>query len=210
MDTSSLPTLVQAVEQADSASKLVLAVRRLAQSQEPDAMATLVNVLKYNNPGAAVAAVEGLIALGPQVVPYLLAHIDGYNYGARAWMTRVFAGIGDPRALDILLEAAQSDLALSVRRAAAKGLGSLRWQEVKPAELPEVQQQVFTTLQKVAQDCEWVVRYGAIAGLESLARSQEDLRALVIDFYQSRVAQETEPIVQCRIEWALVRLKNLG
>jgi len=110
-----IASLIQALDQADSAPKLAQATRRLAQTQDPEVIPALVKVLGYNNPGAAVAAVEGLIQLGEKASPYLLEHIDGFNYGARAWITRALAGIGDPRALDILLEAAQSDFALSVR-----------------------------------------------------------------------------------------------
>ena len=100
-------SLIEGVEKADSATKLVSAVEALAAVCQTEAIPTLVTVLRYNNPGAAVAAVDGLIALGRVTVPYLLDNIDGYNYGARAWATRVFAGIGDPAALDILLDAAK-------------------------------------------------------------------------------------------------------
>ena len=65
-----------------------MAVRELAAATDPDAIPTLIKVLAYNNPGAAVAAVDGLVALGSTAVPTLLELIDGYNYGARAWAIR--------------------------------------------------------------------------------------------------------------------------
>jgi phycocyanobilin lyase beta subunit len=196
--------LIQALDQADSAPKLAQATRRLAQAQHADAIPALVKVLGYNNPGAAVAAVEGLIQLGEKAAPYLLEHIDGFNYGARAWITRALAGIGDPRALEILLDAAQSDFALSVRRSAAKGLGHLRWERVDPSDLAQVQDRVLTALQEVAEkDGEWVVRYSAAAGLEALAQTQPSLKTQVIAFLGDRLPREPEAVVQARIQWAL-------
>ena len=43
-------------------------------------------------PGAALAAVDGLIAIGPEAVPPLLGTLDARNYGARAWAVRALAG----------------------------------------------------------------------------------------------------------------------
>jgi len=207
MTELNVQSLMQAVEQADSAEKLVSAVRCLAASQAESAIPTLITVLRYNNPGAAVAAVDGLIAQGERVIPYLLDNIDGYNYGARAWATRVFAGIGDPRALTILLEAAQQDFALSVRRAAAKGLGNLRWDKVAPEDLAPTQQQVLQALTQVLQDPEWVVRYAAIVALEQLALSQSELSSTIETVLAQQGALETELIVQSRLALALRQLK---
>lgn len=88
--------LIRAVNNPTSAQDLVKNVAQLAATKDEQAIPTLVEVLKFNNPGAAVAAVNGLINIGEAVVPYLLENVDGYNYGARAWMLRIFAGIGDP------------------------------------------------------------------------------------------------------------------
>lgn len=166
--------LILAVEQADSAPKLIGAVAQLASTGSVDAVPMLIRVLGYNNPGAAVAAVEGLIAIGkPAVVP-LLEHLDGYNYGARAWAVRALSGIGDPRGLDILLEAATSDFALSVRRAAARGLGAIHWQDLPLASVPEAKERTLKTLLLTSQDPEWIVRYATVVGLEGLATSEAD------------------------------------
>ncbi|NEO27753.1 MAG: HEAT repeat domain-containing protein, partial [Kamptonema sp. SIO4C4] len=127
---SDLNSYIQAVQAASSPVSLIKAVRQLAQLQNPDAIPMLIEVLGYNNPGAAIAAVEGLVKLGDVAVPVLLENIDGYDYGARAWANRALAEIGHPHALDNLLEAASSDFALSVRRAATKGLGSLQWSKL--------------------------------------------------------------------------------
>ncbi|BAQ63800.1 HEAT repeat domain-containing protein [Geminocystis sp. NIES-3709] len=160
--------LIEAVEKADSAPKLLDAVTELANSQSKEAIPTLIKVLGYNNPGAAVAATEGLISIGESVIEPLLTSLDNYNYGARAWAVRVFAGIGDIRALDLLIKAAINDFSLSVRRAAAKGLGSLQWHQLSPEKLISTQVQILDTLLTTINDGEWVVRYASIVSLENL------------------------------------------
>ena len=161
--------LIRAVEEADSSDRLLDAVQELAASGIEEGVPTLIAALGYNNPGAAVAAVDGLIAIGEAAVQPLLQLIDGYNYGARAWAIRALAGIGDVRALDTLLEAAKTDFSLSVRRAAARGLGTLRWQQVPPEKLESLHTQVLEALLLISQDPEWVVRYAAVTSLETLA-----------------------------------------
>ena len=202
-------SLIQAVDEADSAEKLVKAVRALAQLKQEEAIPTLTTVLRYNNPGAAIAAVDGLISLGEVTVPYLLENIDGYNYGARAWATRVLAGIGDPRALEVLIDAATSDFSFSVRRGAVKGLGNLKWQNLPETETVSALEKVLQTLATVALDTEWVVRYAAIAGLQSFAMNQAKLRAEVMEKLTELSAIETEFIVKTRIIWALENLQIL-
>jgi len=161
--------LIRAVVEADSSERLLDAVQELAAADIEEAVPTLIAALGYNNPGAAVAAVDGLIAIGEAAVPPLLQLIDDYNYGARAWAIRALAGIGDVRALDSLLEAAKTDFSLSVRRAAARGLGTLQWDQVPSEKLESVQTQVLEALLLISQDPEWVVRYAAVTSLETLA-----------------------------------------
>ncbi|MGF1492157.1 MAG: HEAT repeat domain-containing protein [Microcoleaceae cyanobacterium] len=163
--------LIRAVDQADSADALLDAVEALANARVEEAIPTLIQVLGFNNPGAAVAAVDGLIALGTPAVTALLGQLDGYNYGARAWAVRVLSGVGDPRSLEILLDAAVSDFALSVRRAAARGLGTIQWEQLPIEQVPSAQERVFQALMQVSQDPEWIVRYAAIVGLQGLADS---------------------------------------
>ncbi len=161
--------LIQAVQNADSKAAMVTAVRDLAAVRHSAAVSMLIEVLGYNNPGAAVAAVDGLVALGEAAVPALLEQLDGYNYGARAWAIRALSLIGDPRALPVLLDTAAGDFALSVRRAAVRGLGHLNW-EIMPVEQAKLAQtQALTVLLQSTTDPEWVVRYAAVVGLEALA-----------------------------------------
>lgn len=161
--------LICAVEEADSSTRLLDAVRALAEAHLEAAIPTLIDTLGYNNPGAAVAAVDGLIQIGESAVKPLLDTLDGYNYGARAWAVRALAGIGDPRGLDTLLMAAKTDFAMSVRRAAARGLGNLRWHQLPAKQIHSAQAQALDALLLVSQDPEWIVRYAAIVGLQGLA-----------------------------------------
>ena len=147
-----IETLIEAVNKADSADGLLEAVENLAAVPAVSAIPTLVEVLGYNNPGAAVAAVDALIAIGKPVIPYLLTNLDDYNYGARAWALRVFAGVGDPRALDLLIKAAVTDFSQSVRRAAARGLGIIRWSNLTSKEVLPAQKEVCKTLLLASSD----------------------------------------------------------
>jgi len=187
---TSVSSLIQAVEQADTATALLAATTRLASHlaggnpPAPAAIAALVQVLGFNNPGAAVAAVDGLIACGEAAVAPLLDNLDAHNYGARAWAVRALAGIGDVRGLELLEQALGGDIGPSVRRAAARGLGQLRCGNLPAEERREVQERALTALETAAGDGEWVVRYAVVVGLESLIHdlkpetdsSERDLR----------------------------------
>lgn len=206
--SSTLADLLQAVDQADSSEALFVAVRSLAARQDEAAIPTLIRVLGYNNPGAAVAAVEGLIALGYAASSALLETVDGYNYGARAWTLRALAGIGDPKALELLVEAAESDFSLSVRRAAARGLGTIRWQDVPEGDRPLVKARCLTSLRRVCADPEWVVRYAAVSGLDLLAAVLEEPIPLmeIREQLGALVSEDPELAVRARATLALSRL----
>ncbi len=200
-------SLIQAVETATSSDELVKAVWALSRSQSESAIPTLIKVLGFNNPGAAIAAVEGLVQLGDVAVPTLISQLDGYDYGARAWAIRALSRIKHPQALQILLDAATSDFSLSVRRGAAKGLGELRWDQLPDESQERAQKEVLEALQTVVKDEEWIVRYAAIAGLESLAKTvfSEEIR----QYLQQRLAAETDLTVRSRTQLALQKFITL-
>lgn len=196
-------SLIKAVEQADSPALLIAAVRKLANARLETGIPTLIAVLGYNNPGAALAAVEGLIQMGATAVEPLLEKLDGYNYGARAYAIRALAAIADPRALEVLLTAATSDFAPSVRRAAAKGLGNLHWHQLNSDRIQPAREKAFHALQQVCQDSEWSIRYAAVAGLQSLA-SQTDLKDQIQMHLQEMLASESDRAVRARMQLAIV------
>ena len=210
--THSTEKLIEAVEKADSADGLLDAVKELSAVRQEQAIPTLIEVLGFNNPGAAVAAVDGLIDLGEVAVPYLLESLDDYNYGARAWAIRAFAGIGDPSALDLLLKAASSDFSLSVRRAAAKGLGFICWSKLPSQQLLIVQTQVLKTLLLVSQDGEWVVRYAAVVGLQALASTlavnEPELTEQILARFTAIAQTDPELVVRARVQMALKQLQQ--
>ncbi|PSB45533.1 HEAT repeat domain-containing protein [Chamaesiphon polymorphus] len=198
-----LQPLLLAISEADSSPRMVEAVEKLSQARLEAAIPNLIAILGYNNPGAAVAAVEGLISLGKPAVMPLLELLDGYNYGARAWGLRALAGIGDPKAIDLLLDAAANDFALSVRRAAARGLGTIHWEELAPEEIAPAQSKVIEVLLQVSQDHEWVVRYAAITGLQELAIasiiSNPDLTRQILVHFDRLVESDDNIAVIARI-----------
>ncbi len=177
LETEKIKTLLQAIEDAASATALANAVKALAAEAIPATAPELIRALNYNNPGAAVAAVDGLINIGEPAVQPLLELLDNYNYGARAWALRALSSIGDPRSITVLLDTAENDFALSVRRAAAYGLGRIHWEKMPATEVPMAQQQCLDVLLKLCRDSEWVVRYAAIAAIEALIQSNSGLFA---------------------------------
>lgn len=209
-DPDTLQELITRLRQASSSEELLLATRQLASCGVAGAAPLLVEVLGFNNPGAAVAAVDGLIALGQEAVPPLL-QLDPENYGARAWAVRALAGIGDVRGLDLLVDALGTDVAASVRRAAARGLGNLRLEELAADQRREVQDCCLQALLAATSDGEWVVRYAVAVGLEGLgqdlapssevlARVRQGLVAL------SEAAEANPPVVMLRARLAQLRL----
>ncbi|MEM9772285.1 MAG: HEAT repeat domain-containing protein [Cyanobacteria bacterium P01_D01_bin.73] len=205
-----LERLVRALDEAGTAIALVDAVRDLAAAKLPEAIPHLMNALKFNNPGAAVAAVEGLVALGTVAVEPIMAQIDGYNYGARAWATRALSEIGDPRALDLMLAVADGDFAPSVRRSAVKGLGCLHWEELEPELCQQQQQQVAPVMIKACTDVEWVVRYGAIAGIQALlsnpTATAPELRDPLINILKQVCEEDSDLGIRLRSRYALQSL----
>ena len=206
-----IQTLIRAVDEADSSTHLLEAVQALAIAQTEAAIPTLIAALGYNNPGAAVAAVDGLIGLGEASVLPLLRQLDGYNYGARAWAVRALAGIGDPRGLDILISAAQTDFAMSVRRAATKGLGSICWQQIEPGQRLLAQSQALEALLHTSQDHEWIVRYAAVLSLQCLAIALSQLQPDWLSQIQTKLnslAETDESLtIRARVWFAQQQIK---
>lgn len=207
-----LDKMLKAIEDADSAVKLADAVKQLSESENVEAIPHLIRALGYNNPGAAVAAVDGLIAIGePSVIP-LLELLDGYNYSARAWALRALSGIGDPRSLSLLLDTAKNDFALSVRRAAARGLGTIKWEQmaVTQVEVTTAQAEVLQVLLEICADPEWVVRYSAITGVESLLSGIDEgaVRSQAIALLSQLASEDEDLTVRSRAELAGMRSQN--
>jgi len=201
---------IQAVRSADSAAKLVQAVRQLSLCEAPEAIPTLIEVLGFNNPGAAVAAVDGLVRLGDVAAEALFQQLDDYNYTARAWALRALALLGDPRALDLLCETAQGDFSLSVRRAAARGLGGIKWEKIPENDRLGAQEKALETLILAAQDPEWVVRYGAIAGTAALGEQATNPKIFqaVQTVLEEVMATEQDEVVKARAQWAIETLRG--
>jgi phycocyanobilin lyase subunit beta len=206
-DSASIPALIAAVEQADSPDRLIRAVQALAAAHDQAAIPTLIAVLGYNNPGAAVIAVKGLVQIGSAAVEPLLL-LDEYNYGARAYAIRALAAIADPRALEVLLNAAETDFAPSVRRAATKGVGALRWFQLPPESVVAAQARALQTLLLVSQDGDWSLRYAAVVGLEAMATAVAAATPPILTRLQQMSETENDRAVQARVRLALWHLSD--
>ena len=203
MSNAQTQELIRAVDQADSPTQLMTAVRNLAAAVEIDeaGISTLIAVLGYNNPAVAIVAVEGLIKLGEAAVQPLIAQLDEYNYGARAYAIRALAAIADPRALDLLATSAATDFAPSVRRAAAKGLGTLDWSQLGNEQRVSARANALQTLLNVSQDPEWSIRYAAIVGLQALATTP-DLKEQIQAQFEQIAQNDADLAVRARAELA--------
>jgi phycocyanobilin lyase beta subunit len=196
-----IQNLIRAVTEADSPLAMVEAVKNLVAAKDTAAIPTLIACFGYNNPGAAVIAVKGLTELGEVAVPQLLEQIDDYNYGARAYSIRTLAAIAHPHALDLLLEAAASDFAPSVRRAAAKGLGYLQWHKLDEKERAIALCRALSTLLSITEDADWAIRYAAVVGLQQLALIPSLQQDIVAKFAQMR-SNDAQKAVRARVALA--------
>ncbi|HEY9653236.1 MAG TPA: HEAT repeat domain-containing protein [Coleofasciculaceae cyanobacterium] len=206
-NSASTQELIQAVEQADSAERLVESVQALAACQSEAAISTLIAVLGYNDPAAALIAVDGLVSMGQSAVMPLIEQLDDYNYGARAYSIRALAAIADPRALDVLVTAAATDFAPSVRRAAAKGLGNLHWHHLPSEQVLEAQTKALHTLLQVSQDEDWAIRYAAIVGLQALIVSASSTAEAIQNRFEQILSSERDTAVRSRVLLAKQRLQ---
>jgi phycocyanobilin lyase beta subunit len=197
--------LIRAVTSADTSSQMVTAVKNLAAAKEPAAIPTLIAVFGYNNPAAGAVAMAALTELGTIAVPQLLAQIDDYNYGARAYSMRTLAAIADPLALDVLIIAATTDFAPSVRRAAAKGLGNLHWHQLGFLDRKIAQDRALTALLLISQDSDWSIRYAAIVGLQSLAKNT-NLLLPIQDRFKEMLAIDPEKVIRARVQVAQMQI----
>jgi phycocyanobilin lyase beta subunit len=210
----SVEQLIATVQSADSADALLCAVERLSQAKHPAATSCLLEILGFNNPGAAVAAVDGLIAIGEPAVEPILASLHTNNYGARAWSVRALAGIGDPRGLEVLERALATDVGPSVRRAAASGLGRLDLRSLPEDQASELVERSLQALLAACGDGEWIVRYAVVVGLEGLALHQgqrlSDLSLAALERALAGLAVGSDPlfpdVVQRRSALALHRI----
>ena len=220
-EPSSLRHCLECVRNAATAEALVDATEALStlcpeltpgSSDQDEAIACLLELLRHNNPGAAVAAVDGLVACGGTAVQPILDNIDDHNYGARAWAVRALAGLRDPRGLEVLERAALQDIGPSVRRAAARGLGLLQLHELPAAERHIVQNRMLNGLEVSSGDAEWVVRYAACVGLEGYlkqspaAEAMQRNQAYALLRNLSEASSEDADVVRLRALLALERL----
>lgn len=84
-----------------------------------------------------------------------------------------------------------NDFALSVRRAAVRGLGTICWELMPAEQMVDAQLRAVKTLLQASRDPEWVVRYAAAGGLQALAGA-----ATVKPDWLAEVSAKLEEIAQ--------------
>ncbi|MDB9378020.1 HEAT repeat domain-containing protein, partial [Nodularia sphaerocarpa] len=107
-----------------------------------------------------------------------------------------------PRAIDVLITAAATDFAPSVRRAAAKGLGNLNWHKLESADRQTALNKALETLLFISQDSEWSIRYAAVVGLQALAKIP-DLQQPIQTRFDQMLATDDEKAIRARVQLAI-------
>ena len=201
---------IQALDQATTRDELFIATKVLADTRSLEAATKLIEVLGHNNPATAVVATKGLTQLGPPVIPLLLSSLEASDYTTRAWAITILADLRDTRSLDVLIDAARTDISPSVRRTALRGLATLDFRSTVNG-LTDLER-CLTTLMEGCNDPEWVVRYAAVFGIERwLASNQLQLDAYTMAvscLHRCADTREGVRVVRCRAQLALQRLSQ--
>jgi phycocyanobilin lyase beta subunit len=213
-NAAALQTKLEAIEQAATRQQLANASAQLVAlmpqlSEEPplqaQAIDCCIDLLKANNPAAALQALRGLIGCGSAAVEPLLNSLDERNYGARAWTVRALSAIQDPRGLEVLQRAVANDIGPSVRQAAAYGLGRLQGHD------ENLLRPCMNSLELACSDSEWSVRYAAVAALEQRLQQglPSDLAPQARALLRHRSQQEMDDTLVVRLR-ALLALERLA
>ena len=92
-----------------------------------------------------------------------------------------------------------TDFAPSVRRAAAKGLGTLHWHQLAQEQVREAQATALQALLQVSQDPDWAIRYAAVVGLQTLASGANDLKVPIQNRFEQMLSSEADAAVRARV-----------
>lgn len=103
--------LATQLEQATSEAELLGVVRALGSLGQVEGIPLLIRAFGFNRPAVGEAALEEVLRFGEAAVQPLLANIDGFDYGARAYSVRALARIGHGDAYPFLVEAIVADFA---------------------------------------------------------------------------------------------------
>ncbi len=187
--------LTAELEQATSPEELLRVVRALGALGQVEGIPSLIRAFGFNRPAVGEAALEEVLRFGDAAVRPLLAHIDGFDYGARAYSVRALARIGHGDAYPFLAEAIVADFAPSVRRAAVRGLGRVA------ARRPlSDQERALHLLRQCLTDADWGVRYAAVGSLTDLARSGEPLLRPQAQAGIQMALEDGDPLIPLRAQ----------
>ncbi len=185
--------LAAELEQATSAEELLRVVRALGSLGHVEGIPLLIRAFGFNRPAVGEAALEEVLRFGEAAVGPLLANIDGFDYGARAYSVRALARIGHGDAYPFLAEAIVADFAPSVRRAAARGLG-----QVAARRPLSDQERALHLLRQCLGDADWGVRYAAVGSLTDLARLGEASLRSAVEAALQMALQDADPLIPLR------------
>jgi phycocyanobilin lyase alpha subunit len=166
---------------------------------EEEAIASLIEKFSYNHPAISSIAVESLVKRGTETVePLVSAFLKCKDHGIQGFIIQALAGIGDIRALDLLIEVVGIEVANhcqgSVRRMAARGLGKIGSTTKDISAINSCIEKLNWALSNVE---DWALRYAAIVSLQEIATSET--KAIL----EQQLQQQTDQIVKLRCQTAL-------
>lgn len=190
--------LINQLNRAIVTTEIVALVETVVAKKTNEAIAPLIQLLHHHNPNISTAAVEGLVKLAPNSVePLITAFQSCKDHGVQAYIVQALARIGDPRALDLLIEVVGVEVANhcqgNVRRVAARGLGKIG--KINNLNTRNKAVEKLTWALFKAED--WALRYAAVVSLEEIATE------LTTSTLQEALIQELDNVIQLRIKTAL-------
>ena len=159
------------------------------------AINAFIDSLKHHNPRVSAAAVEVLVESAPVTVqPLIDAFYNSTDQSIQAYIVQTLARIGNPEALDLLVEVVGTEVANhcqgNVRRIAARGLGRIGSTSNNPQIIHRAEQKLIWALLNPE---DWGLRYAAAVALQEIATPDAN-----IALHQA-LKQEADKIVRSRI-----------
>ncbi len=195
--------LLERYRRATTPQDAIAIIDECSQDRTPEAIAPLLEALNHHHPNVPPVAIRALVELAPQSVdPLIRAYRASTDQSIQARIIQALARIGDPRAVDVLIEVVGVSIANhcqgNVRRVAARGLGQIGCNAAG-----DITRRAIAKLTWALRSPEdWALRYAAAVSLGEIG-TPEAIAAL-----QQAADRETDAIVQLRIQTAVERSSN--
>ncbi|RMH71556.1 MAG: HEAT repeat domain-containing protein [Cyanobacteria bacterium J007] len=186
-------------ERIAAIAELVEGVKNDPGTAVDEAIAALIAQLEQHHPGVAKAAVDGLVEVGAESVEgAIAAYHRCTDQMVQAYLIQGLARIGDPRAIDLLVEVVGVEMANhcqgNVRRVAARGLGQVGCNSDDPAIVGAAIDKLTWALMYTE---DWALRYAACVSLSEIGTDK------AAGALHEAIARERDPVVVARLREAI-------